>query len=283
MVDGASPTPSPTPTATPQPRRPRHEARRSRSGRARDRAPPASPHRAAAAPAAAAEPPTPVGRRGTGGGTALAPPRSCCRCSCSPCVAGWFLSVDLPAVRTAAAAASVVVTIPRARRRARSATCSRADGVSLGVLLRAARHAVGRRRRPASPGTFTLEQDMSYARRARRADARHPPPPTVINVTIPRARAAAEIAAAAARQDGLRGRYLAATRSVDRAQPAPLRRARRRATLEGFLFPATYQLQAAARRSAARRASSSSRSSSSSRQVEPALRAQQEPDASTTC
>jgi UPF0755 protein len=68
-----------------------------------------------------------------------------------------------------------------------------------------------------------------------------PPPPPVLKVTIPEGYTRAQIAKLA-REDGLRGSYLRATRHSRLLDPhhsgGP-----RRATLEGFLFPATYELR----------------------------------------
>ena len=89
-------------------------------------------------------------------------------------------------------------------------------------------------------GTFALRRDMSYGA-ALDALSRTPPPPPVIRITIPEGRSRGETAPIA-RQAGLRGDYLAASRSYPgfdvRRYGAP-----RGATLEGFLFPATYELR----------------------------------------
>jgi UPF0755 protein len=92
-------------------------------------------------------------------------------------------------------------------------------------------------------GTFTLRRDMSYGA-ALDALARTPPPPPVIRITIPEGRSRGETAPLA-RQAGLRGDYRAASRG---SRQIDLRRygAPKGATLEGFLFPATYELRTGA-------------------------------------
>jgi len=89
-------------------------------------------------------------------------------------------------------------------------------------------------------GTFTLREDMSYGA-ALDALSRTPPPPPVIRITIPEGKSRGETAPIA-RQAGLRGDYAAASRSYAsfdaRRYGAP-----KGATLEGFLFPATYELR----------------------------------------
>jgi len=89
-------------------------------------------------------------------------------------------------------------------------------------------------------GTFTLRQDMSYGA-ALDALSRTPPPPPVIRITIPEGKSRRETAALA-RQAGLRGDYVAASRSSTALDPRRYG-APRGATLEGFLFPATYELR----------------------------------------
>ncbi|HEU4701934.1 MAG TPA: endolytic transglycosylase MltG [Conexibacter sp.] len=89
-------------------------------------------------------------------------------------------------------------------------------------------------------GTFTLRADMSYGA-ALEALSRTPPPPPVIRITIPEGKSRGETAPIA-RQAGLRGSYAAASRSFPGFDPRRYG-APRGATLEGFLFPATYELR----------------------------------------
>lgn len=88
-------------------------------------------------------------------------------------------------------------------------------------------------------GTFRLREGMSYAA-AIEALTRVAPPPPVVTVAIPEGRSRRETVAIA-RRAGLRGDYLTASRRSAELNPrrygAPAR-----ATLEGFLFPATYEL-----------------------------------------
>lgn len=89
-------------------------------------------------------------------------------------------------------------------------------------------------------GTFTLRRDMGYGAALDRLST-SPPPPPVIRVTIPEGKSRGEIAPLA-RQAGLRGNYLRASRSSPELDPRRYG-APRGATLEGFLFPATYELR----------------------------------------
>lgn len=89
-------------------------------------------------------------------------------------------------------------------------------------------------------GTFTLREDMSYSA-ALDALSKNPPPPPVIRVTIPEGKSRGETAPLV-RQAGLRGDYAAASRNSKELDPRRYG-APQGATLEGFLFPATYELR----------------------------------------
>jgi len=88
-------------------------------------------------------------------------------------------------------------------------------------------------------GTFRLREGMSYGAAIEALTRAAPPPPT-ISVAIPEGRSRRETVAIA-RRAGLRGDYLTASRRSPVLNPrrygAPAG-----ATLEGFLFPATYEL-----------------------------------------
>jgi UPF0755 protein len=92
-------------------------------------------------------------------------------------------------------------------------------------------------------GTFTLRADMSYGS-ALEALSHNPPPPPVIRVTIPEGKSRRETAPLA-RQAGLRGDYVTASRASRELNPRRYG-APQGASLEGFLFPATYELRTGA-------------------------------------
>jgi uncharacterized YceG family protein len=89
------------------------------------------------------------------------------------------------------------------------------------------------------PGSYVLKKDMAYG--AVIDDLTKGPPRNVINVTIPEGRARSEIAPLV-KQVGVKGSY---TRATERSRHLNPRRyhAPRGASLEGFLFPATYELK----------------------------------------
>ena len=89
------------------------------------------------------------------------------------------------------------------------------------------------------PGSYVLQKDMPYGDVIDKLTAG--PPRNVVNVTIPEGRARSEIAPLV-KQAGVEGSY---TRATERSRHLNPRRygAPRGAGLEGFLFPATYELK----------------------------------------
>jgi UPF0755 protein len=89
------------------------------------------------------------------------------------------------------------------------------------------------------PGSYVLKKDMAYGDVI---DALTTGPPrNVINLTIPEGRARSEIAPLV-NQAGVKGDYIRATVRSSHLNPRRYR-APRGASLEGFLFPATYELK----------------------------------------
>ena len=88
------------------------------------------------------------------------------------------------------------------------------------------------------PGSYTLREDMAYDKVL--ATLAKGPPRNIVNLTIPEGRARREIAPIV-RQAGLRGSYTRASAASDALDPR--RYGARTRNLEGFLFPATYELK----------------------------------------
>ena len=154
-------------------------------------------------------------------------------------VAGWFLwSIYQPTGGDGTG--SVVVTVPRGASVSEIGDLLASKGVidsSFFFDLRAKLSGSGG---DLKSGTFTLRKGMSYGV-ALDTLSHEPPPPPIVKVTIPEGRDRREIVALA-HSAGLSGDYLAASRA---AHGFGLRRygAPKGATLEGFLFPATYELK----------------------------------------
>jgi uncharacterized YceG family protein len=106
------------------------------------------------------------------------------------------------------------------------------------------RATIGGHRGDLKPGTYTLRRNMSYGA-AIKALTAGPPPPKLTTITITEGRSRTEIDRLL-RSTSLQGGYAAATKSSPllntRAYGAP----RNVASLEGFLFPATYEVRVGA-------------------------------------
>jgi uncharacterized YceG family protein len=90
-------------------------------------------------------------------------------------------------------------------------------------------------------GTYHLQRDMSYGQ-ALAVLTTPPPAAKVSNVTITPGRTRAQINALL-RSQGFRGSYLAATRHSPLLNPSAYGAPRSTPSLEGFLYPDTYQLR----------------------------------------
>ncbi|MBA3420388.1 MAG: endolytic transglycosylase MltG [Thermoleophilaceae bacterium] len=89
------------------------------------------------------------------------------------------------------------------------------------------------------PGSYTLRSGMGYG--AAIAELAEGPARNVINVTVPEGRARGEIAPLV-EAAGLEGSYARASQSSSRLDPAEFG-AKDADSLEGFLFPSTYELR----------------------------------------
>jgi uncharacterized YceG family protein len=90
-------------------------------------------------------------------------------------------------------------------------------------------------------GTYTLRRDMPYGD-AIKALAAGPPAARTVSLTIPEGRSRRETRPLV-EDAGLRGSYLEASEAHDGFRPSRYGAPRNVASLEGFLFPATYELR----------------------------------------
>lgn len=90
-------------------------------------------------------------------------------------------------------------------------------------------------------GTLKLKRGMSYGA-ALTALQQDPLPPSVVRVSLPEGLSRRE-AASTVRRAGITGSYLSATSRASGFDPTDYGQPRSRKGLEGFLFPATYELQ----------------------------------------
>jgi uncharacterized YceG family protein len=153
-------------------------------------------------------------------------------------VAAWFL-VSLYQPGKGQGSGRAVVTIPRGG--SLSVIADRLDsaGVISSPFFFKLRARLSGHTNDLKPGAYVLKKDMAYSDVL--GKLRVGPPRNVINVTIPEGRSRSEIAPLV-KAAGVKGSYARA--SMRSAHLNPRRyHAPRRATLEGFLFPATYELK----------------------------------------
>jgi UPF0755 protein len=151
-------------------------------------------------------------------------------------VAAWFL-LSLFQPFHGDGEGEVRVRIPRGATLGDIATVLEQNGVIRSAGFFELRARIEGRTGDLKPGPYSLRQDMSYAAVLDRLE--RGVPPNVVMVTVPEGRSRREIAPLVR---GLEGNYLRATRRSAVLDPRDYRAPRGR-TLEGFLFPATYELK----------------------------------------
>ena len=135
---------------------------------------------------------------------------------------------------------TVAVTIPKSSGVGEIGDELEKRGVVSSSFFFEARATIAGRRGDLKPGSYSLKRDMSYSA-AIDALAKGPPQ-NVVNVVVPEGRSRPEIAKSI-RELALSGNYLVATK-----RPPPAKFGAKGAKdLEGFLFPATYQLKRGSR------------------------------------
>src|SRR5207248_2109467 len=115
------------------------------------------------------------------------------------------------------------------------------DGVISSSLFFELRATLAGERGDLRPGTYRLKRDMSYGN-VLKILTTPPPAAKVTSLTITEGRTRHEIDALL-RSQGVAGSYLVATRHSPVLKPASYGGPRGTPSLEGFLFPSTYQLR----------------------------------------
>ena len=133
---------------------------------------------------------------------------------------------------------SVAVVIPRDAGADDIAKILEKKGVVSSAFFFQLRATLGGDRGNFKSGTFTLKRDMSYGA-AIAALSKSPADTNVVSLVIPEGKSRREIAPSI---KSLTGNYLTATRSSPLLNPGRYG-AKSAGSLEGFLFPATYQLR----------------------------------------
>ena len=155
----------------------------------------------------------------------------------------WFL-VSLFQPFAGAGSGRVIVVIPKGASSSKIGSLLARDGVVPSGFFFELRALLEGKRGSLRSGRFQLKRNMSYAAAL---DALTKPPPAVIvvSVTIPEGYTGLQIANRA-HADELNGSYLAASARSPLLDPARYGAPRGLANLEGFLFPATYEIDAGA-------------------------------------
>jgi len=135
----------------------------------------------------------------------------------------------------------VVVTIPPHTSSSQVGDLLSQDGVVSSSFFFELRATLAGERGSLRSGTFRMKHDMSYGA-ALGALTAVPTPVKTSNITITEGKSRSQINALL-RAQGIAGSYLAATRHSPLLDPTHYGAPRSTPTLEGFLFPSTYQLR----------------------------------------
>ena len=153
-------------------------------------------------------------------------------------VVAWFL-LSLFQPLKGDGSGEVSVTIPRGATVGEIADLLEQEGVISSAFFFRARASLAGASGDFKAGEFPLREDMSYGA-AIEAISDTPTVPDTVTITIPEGLSRPEIDDLIG--DSLRGDYVAATRRSQRLDPAEYG-GRNAENLEGFLFPATYELK----------------------------------------
>jgi UPF0755 protein len=152
--------------------------------------------------------------------------------------AGWFL-YELYQPGQTQGTGRVAVVVPRGGTLGVIANRLDAAGVIAHPFFFKLRTRMAGHASDLKPGTYVLQKDMPYGDVITKLTAG--PPRNVIDVTIPEGRARSEVAPLV-KQAGVKGNYIRATVRSSHLNPRTYG-APRGVTLEGFLFPSTYELK----------------------------------------
>jgi uncharacterized YceG family protein len=156
----------------------------------------------------------------------------------------WFL-LSLFQPFASAGHGKVIVDIPKGSSTSAIGSILARDGVvSSGFFFELRAFVTGKRDELRS-GRFQLKRDMSYSA-AIAALSKSPPAAIVVKVAIPEGYTRLQVAVLA-REDDLTGSYLAASTRSSLLDPTHYGAPSDTSDLEGFLFPATYELVAGVR------------------------------------
>jgi peptidoglycan lytic transglycosylase G len=153
-------------------------------------------------------------------------------------LAAWFLLSLLQPFKGDGGNGRVQVVVPKGAGVGDIGDLLERRGVVASSFFFQARARLDGRAGDLKPGSYQLRHDMSYA--AALEVLAKGPRPDIVSITVPEGRSRREVAAIVG--DSLTGSYLAATRRSARLSPRRYGALHAR-DLEGFLFPATYELK----------------------------------------
>jgi UPF0755 protein len=152
-------------------------------------------------------------------------------------VAAWFLLSLFQPFHGDGEGSEMRVVVPRGSTLGDIATLLERNGVISSAGFFELRARIEGRSGDLKPGPYSFQENMSYDAVLDRLEKGVPP--NIVMVTVPEGRSRREIAPLVERLDG---NYMRATRSSSVLDPRDYR-AREARSLEGFLFPATYELK----------------------------------------
>jgi peptidoglycan lytic transglycosylase G len=155
----------------------------------------------------------------------------------------WFL-LSLFQPFTGNGSGEVIVSIPTGSSASRIGSILARDGVVSSGFFFDLRALLEGKRGSLHSGRYRLRRNMSYAS-AIEALSKPPPAAIIVNVVIPEGYTRLQIARLAG-EDGLSGSYLLASQRSSALKPTHYGAPLRTGDLEGFLFPATYEIDAGA-------------------------------------
>ncbi len=153
----------------------------------------------------------------------------------------WFL-ISLFQPFAAGGSRSVIVDIPKGSSASKIGTILARDGVVSSAFFFDVRALVEGKRGDLHSGRYRLKRDMSYSA-AIAALSKPPPAAILVSVLIPEGFTRMQVAELA-REDALSGSYLQASKRSTALKPTDYGAPSGTPNLEGFLFPATYDLTA---------------------------------------
>jgi UPF0755 protein len=154
----------------------------------------------------------------------------------------WFGVSLFQPFHGSASSRTVIVEIPKGASSSKIGSILESRGVVASGFFFELRAFIDGKRGSLHSGRFELRRDMSYAA-AISALSQPPPAAIVIKIVIPEGFTRAQIAGLAA-GDALRGSYLSASAASSELRPAHYGAPAATPDLEGFLYPATYEVVA---------------------------------------